>query len=221
MASLAMASLFAAIVAELKMPLRQAMTMPWSTRAQYSATNSTIAPIGSSPDTAFARSFTPQVCPSFWMRAMSLSLVILLIVSEPLSLNTCRSAVRSFQNGISMVRPPPAARASNSGARSMMPLCTNALSSAVRSIAYRSNTSGTMMSANMVFAITQSFLSAPCGYAAAFRRAANAGSVLISFICSVRFHVSLRNGFFTVRLFPLPPPAGVPAAPPPALDSNR
>src|SRR5215471_19457899 len=57
--------------------------------------------------------------------------------------------------------------------------------------------------------------------APALRRAARARSLLTSFICSVRFHVSLRNGFFTDRFEPAAAPPPLLAAPPPALDSKR
>src|SRR5687768_14504682 len=90
------------------------------------------------------------------MRAMSWSLVILLTVSEAASLRSCRAALRSFQNGIFTSRPPPAASASNSGALSTIPHSPNALSSAVRSIAYFSNSVGMMISATAVFGISVS-----------------------------------------------------------------
>ena len=44
-------------------------------------------------------------------------------------------------------------------------------------------------------------------YAASVKRAANAGSVFCNFICSVRFQLSLRKGFFTDRTEPAAPPA--------------
>ena len=116
----------------------------------------------------------------------------------------------------------PAASASNSGACSTMPHCPNALSSAVRSIAYFSNSVGTMMSATAVFAITHpfpfpvprnAFLRVPIRLTRHFTpppssRAARPGSLFSSLICSVRFHVSFRNGFFTDRFARPPGPAG-------------
>ena len=75
------------------------------------------------------------------------------LLSDSASLKSCRAAVRSFQNGIFTSRPPPCANASNSGAISMMPDSPNRDSSAVRSIAYFSNSVGMIMSATAVFAI--------------------------------------------------------------------
>ena len=46
------------------MPLRQETIRPSSVRAQYSATRSTIACIGSSPEITLARWFTDQTCAS-------------------------------------------------------------------------------------------------------------------------------------------------------------
>ena len=67
---------------------------------------------------------------------------IVLTVRGELSLRIWRGPVMSFQNGIFTSRPPIAASSSNSGALSTIPDSPNLLSSAVRSIAYFSNSVG-------------------------------------------------------------------------------
>ena len=171
------------------------------------------------PEITFARWFTLHTCASLWIRAMSVSAVILFTVSDAESLKSCRVADRSFQNGIFTSRPPCAAIRSNASPLSTMPDSPKRDSSAVRSMAYFSNSVGMIMSATAVLAIFQSPVVTRVDQAAALSRAANCGSDFISFICSVRFQLSLRNGFFT-DLLPTPPEPLL-AAPPPAFDSNR
>jgi len=78
----------------------------WKRLAQYAATRSPIAAIGSSPDKAFARSFTLHARPRAKRAATSCPAVILPTVRAVLSLSTSSSPLKSSQNGIFTSLPP-------------------------------------------------------------------------------------------------------------------
>src|SRR4051812_16248470 len=87
------------------------------------------------------------------MHAWSWSAVILFTVSDVESLRICLAPDKSFQNGMGTSFPPPDASSLNLGFNSTMPHLPKLLSSAVRSIAYFSNSVGIITSAICVLLI--------------------------------------------------------------------
>ncbi len=103
-------------------PSRVLIKIAWNLRAQYAATRSPIAAMGSSPDNAFAKSFTLHARPRVRSAATSCPASILPTVRAVLSLSTSSSPVRSSQNGIFTSLPPELANTSSAGVLAMIPL---------------------------------------------------------------------------------------------------